>query len=366
MTVPGVGGGTGSSLAADLAAESDQLKREVDEIALLLRQVKTEAERHEARRQQTAERFEALLNEGGAGAQLREAHAQLLLQAQRTVMMDAQVEVLEGKLKILQRFGAHLAATLALVRAGGADGGRAGAGAGDPRAELASQEEMRRQIARQMHDGPAQSIANIALQAEVVQRLLLSDRAAGELELGQLRQMVQHALEATKNFIFDVRPMVLDDLGLVPTLRRVSADRARRTDHAIRFESVGADRRLGPELESALFRIVDDAVSGFIEADAEEISVRLNWTADELTISVSTYDGTPAPGPEPAPTKPGEPLPPALAAMIEEQRHRERAKSLSNLPEESYGAILTRAATVAVAVSLVDDGRTLSIVVGLG
>ena len=128
---------------------------------------------------------------------------------------------------------------------------------------MAAQEEMRREIARQMHDGPAQSIANIALQAQVVERLFTRDPAQAEVELRELVTMVQGALEATKTFIFDVRPMVLDDLGLVPTLRRTAAERSRRSGMAVGFESVGADARLGTELESAMFRIVDDAVIGY-------------------------------------------------------------------------------------------------------
>jgi len=369
MTTPAQGAGArpAGGLIADLAAEAELVQREVDEIALLLRQVRTEAERHQARRQQTTERFEALLAGAGASAQVSEALAQLLLQTQRAAIMDAQAEVLEGKQKTLQRYASHLTGTLARLRGGPAGAAARPGGVSaeqDPRSVLAGQEELRRQIARQMHDGPAQSIANIALQAEVVQRLLLSDRGAGERELAQLRQMVQHALEETKNFIFDVRPMVLDDLGLVPTLRRASADRARRSERQIRFESVGADRRLPAELESALFRIVDDAVSGFIEAGAEDVSVRLNWTDEELALHVSSYDGTPAPpsAPEP-PAKAAESLPPALAAMIQEQRHREREQSLPSLPEATYAAIRTRAESVSLRVALSDEGRSLSLVV---
>ena len=80
-----------------------------------------------------------------------------------------------------------------------------------------------------MHDGPAQSLTNIVLQAQIVERLLDRDPSQAKAEIGQLVGMVQHTLEATKAFIFDVRPMVLDDLGLVPTLRRVARDRGRRS-----------------------------------------------------------------------------------------------------------------------------------------
>src|SRR4029079_10185475 len=85
---------------------------------------------------------------------------------------------------------------------------------------LNAQEDLRREIARAMHDGPAQSLTNIVLQAQIVERLLGRDPEGALGELRLLVSMVQQTLDATKTFIFDVRPMVLDDLALVPTLRR--------------------------------------------------------------------------------------------------------------------------------------------------
>jgi two-component system sensor histidine kinase DegS len=90
---------------------------------------------------------------------------------------------------------------------------------------LGAKEDLRREIARAMHDGPAQSLTNIVLQAQIVERLVATDPASAGGEVLQLVAMVQQTLEATKSFIFDVRPMVLDDLGLVPTLRRAARER---------------------------------------------------------------------------------------------------------------------------------------------
>src|SRR5437764_228723 len=78
------------------------------------------------------------------------------------------------------------------------------------------------------------------------------DRAARKRK--GLDGMDPNALQATKTFIFDVRPMVLDDLGMVPTLRRSAAERSRRFSVPVRFESVGTDGRLSTEAESGLFR----------------------------------------------------------------------------------------------------------------
>jgi two-component system sensor histidine kinase DegS len=114
---------------------------------------------------------------------------------------------------------------------------------GVTRIVMSAQEDLRRDIARAMHDGPAQSLTNIVLQAQIVDRLVARDPASAQGEVRQLVAMVQQTLDATKSFIFDVRPMVLDDLGLVPTLRRSRRERGQRAGVAVEFESMGADRR---------------------------------------------------------------------------------------------------------------------------
>ena len=154
--------------------------------------------------------------------------------------------------------------------------------AADRTAVVRAQEEMRREIARQMHDGPAQSLANIALQSEIVQRLASRGDARTPAELEALRRMVNHALEATKEFIFEVRPMVLDDLGLVPTLRRMATDRGRRAGVEIDLDSQGQDRRLPQDLESGLFRLIDDFVAACLTLGPSHLVVRLDWSDKEL------------------------------------------------------------------------------------
>ncbi len=281
-----------TQLAQELESDQATLDRELTEIELLLRQTKSEAERHEARRVQAEERVQTLESDQQAPVEaVSEARGVLLSQTRRATLMQSQVEVLEGKQRALQRYHARLAQSLPVLRGFEGAGAEPSAGSVTPRPTgealanptpgangaasavanrrpashevLAAQEEMRREIARQMHDGPAQSIANIALQAQIVERLFERDPKGAQVELNALVTMVEEALRATKDFIFDVRPMVLDDLGLVPTLRRSAAERTRRQGVSVRFESAGSDRRLATELESAVFRIVDDAMIEF-------------------------------------------------------------------------------------------------------
>src|SRR3984893_3545314 len=117
-----------------------------------------------------------------------------------------------------------------LQRMYGDNGNRPVAADGDKQFRDASRqvfqiiEEERMRIARDMHDGPAQSMANLVLQAEILERLL--DRNPKQLvtELGEFKDGVRAVLEDTRRLIFDLRPMILDDLGLVPTLRKFVKD----------------------------------------------------------------------------------------------------------------------------------------------
>lgn len=396
-----------TELATELEHDQSRLAEELAEIELLMRQASSEAERHETRRVEAEQRLTTLDNDPRAdpGA-LGEARAQLMSQTRRQTMMQGQLEVLQGKQRALQRYHERLQQIVPVLAAttphsdgtgDAVDSASSPASESDefenssgpfpqllpgedangngpspansdqprtnqatPRDVMAAQEEMRREIARQMHDGPAQSIANIALQAQVVQLLAARDPRQTETEVKALLAMVQSALEATKNFIFDVRPMVLDDLGLVPTLRRSAAERSRRTGQPVGFESAGTDKRLGTELESALFRIIDDAVQGMLEARPEDLLVRLDWQEPALRATVrGRAPGAPAEVDAAkaavAAARRDKEMPAALASMI----HEQESVQGHGMSERVWSDIRDRADPVGIDVSLSDDGWVL-------
>lgn len=357
-------------LADELAADQATLERELAEIELLLRQATTESERHEARRAQAEERVAVLERDDPGASELTEARSALLAQTRRVTLMQGQLEVLAGKQRALQRFHDRLAAIVPALREAPAANAASASESAAPNLnaaeEMAAQEELRRDIARQMHDGPAQSIANIALQAHVVQRLFERQPKQAQAELDELVRMVEHALAATKEFIFDVRPMVLDDLGLVPTLRRSSLERGRRAGVAVRFESIGADRRLRSELESALFRVIDDAMAGYLSGSPAELAVRLSWTPDGVsaTLQASTAAATESAASRAhavvAAARRERTMPAALASMIREQERDETLRA-TGLPEEAWQDIQQRAEAAQLKVTLSSDRSTVEV-----
>jgi hypothetical protein len=341
---------------------------------------------------------------------LAELATQVVTLTRRATIMDAQVEVLDGKRKSLARFREAAAGYAASVGAG-AFGGEAGMGAAGAEAAseasssqsavaaavaaaaasaargevaatarllLGAQEDLRREIARAMHDGPAQSLTNIVLQAQIVERLVGGDAELARGEVRQLIEMVERTLEATKSFIFDVRPMVLDDLGLMPTLRRAARDRGRRAGAAVEFDSMGTDRRLSMELESGIFRILDEALAGYLAGGAERVELHLDW-GDAIRAEVAAFRAAPAPTEAPASSGKGRgrrekerELPPALAAMVEDRREegRQAAEAVRRaafvvLPPATWREIQGRAASLDIAVEVVDDGSRLRVTVPL-
>ena len=378
-----------ADLERHIEAEAARLDRELSEIELLIQQARVEAGRHEQKRVQTAQRY-GVPDPSRQPGQARDQLEQLMTLTKRASLMEAQVDILEGKQKALTRYRegirdlAQKLENLAFAPQGALLDTGDGASEMPPaltRAILGAQEKLRREISRQMHDGPAQSLTNIVLQAQIVERLVRRDPEHAQTEIAHLIDMVQQTLEATKTFIFEVRPMVLDDLGLVPTLRRTARERSRRSGVAITFESVGADRRLSPDLESGLFRIVDDATTGLVMTVPQSVAIRLEWSDEDVRVTVTgtrqDEDVAAAARPADIPVErrsvfrnreQAAEMPPALAALMEEDRADAEAASVAaartlaearGLPHGVWREITQRAGTLGVEVALSPDGRTV-------
>jgi two-component system, NarL family, sensor histidine kinase DegS len=378
---------TGDELAARLAEDVAALDRELVEIDMLVGQARTEATRHEQKRAQAVERIE-----GGGGTD-PEAYVQLVTLTRRAVLMEAQVDNLDGKRRSLLRHRDAVAAVASALGAmdldaleiapGGTGGARPSAVAlpestdtlppSLSRVVLNAQEDLRREIARSMHDGPAQSLTNITLQAQIVERLLDRDIDMARAELRLLVQMVQQTLEATKNFIFDVRPMVLDDLGLVPTLRRTARDRGRRAHVPVEFDSMGADRRLPQDVESTVFRVLDEALGAYLGLGPERVTLRLDWTEElEARLAAERTVVMPAGHEEELPDVPTDDVPDAIKQMITD-RHDARTAAVAAaeeaaivvLPAAARRDILERAGSIGATVEILAGGGELRLVVPL-
>lgn len=152
---------------------------------------------------------------------------------------------------------------------------------------IRAQEEERRKLARDMHDGPAQMLANVVLRAEICEKLLQSDIAQVGGELKSLKLAVRGSLRDIRKIIYDLRPMALDDLGLVPALRRYIDDLKVQMGITVDFSVQGLDRRLPSPIEVGGFRIVQEGLSNVIKhAGVAKVAVRLEFAEAALLVSV--------------------------------------------------------------------------------
>lgn len=153
---------------------------------------------------------------------------------------------------------------------------------------IKAQEEERRRVSREIHDGPAQAMANVVFRAEVCERLIDTDIERAKSELKDLREQVRAALQETRKIIFDLRPMTIDDLGLVPTLRRLLDNLRERTGITAEIRVMGQERRLESYLEVGVFRIIQEALNNIEKhAQAQVVLVKLDFNQRFISAIVA-------------------------------------------------------------------------------
>ena len=149
------------------------------------------------------------------------------------------------------------------------------------------QEEERRRVARDIHDGPAQSIANIVFRAEICERLIDKDSVRAKSELKALGDHIRNTLAEIRKIIFDLRPMALDDLGLMPTLRGLLDVFREQFGLLTEISLTGQERRMEPHIEIGVFRVVQEALNNVVKhAQATTVRVRIEFTPADVTVIV--------------------------------------------------------------------------------
>lgn len=144
-------------------------------------------------------------------------------------------------------------------------------------------EEERRRIARDLHDGIAQELVAISRRVESLAHAMSVSRSQAMAKIAEIRDMVDQTLAHVRRFSRDLRPAVLDDLGLLPALEWLLSELGedKTCSIAAYFEEVGPPRRLPAEVELSLFRIAQEALQ----------NVRKHSEASTVTLTVQFADG---------------------------------------------------------------------------
>jgi two-component system sensor histidine kinase DegS len=140
-----------------------------------------------------------------------------------------------------------------------------------------AQEDERRRLSRQIHDGPAQALSNFILQTEIAMRLFETDPDKAREELASLKDSASSTFGKVRDFIFDLRPMMLDDLGLAPTVRRYSEAFEEKSGLDINCVITGTERRIASTREVLVFRAIQEFLANVREhAQATQVKIMLD------------------------------------------------------------------------------------------
>jgi two-component system, NarL family, sensor histidine kinase DegS len=277
------------AIVEDLDQEIAQTQREVKEIDLLLDQSKGEVEKLTQRNATISAHLQQIQSqiEDVPAPDIRAAYDAALDAQQRLVVMRSQLEKLHSDKSHLER----QLEVLNKVRAGSLVGGPTESNGRSPTASIEvmiqAQEQERQRLSRQMHDGPAQALSNFILQTEIALRLFEVDQEQARAELNNLKATASTTFQKVRDFIFDLRPMMLDDLGLVPTIKRYADHLAEKMGMEIAVTVSGSERRLEPYLEVIIFRATQELLSNVVlHTQANSMKVQLDISERQVRVNI--------------------------------------------------------------------------------
>lgn len=152
---------------------------------------------------------------------------------------------------------------------------------------IQAQETERQRLSRLMHDVPAQALSNFILQTDIAIRMLNADPVQAQEELESLKTAAALAFEKVRNFIFELRPMMLDDLGIVPTLKRYIETLQEQSQVEIRFANYGGEKRYKSYIEALVFRTIQELLENAIDySKATIVNLQVDVGDSDVKINV--------------------------------------------------------------------------------
>lgn len=289
-------------------AEIETIQREIKEIALLIQQSRSEVERLTQRNAASTGRLQQLQDrlESLPRSDIRHAYESALEDQQRLFVMRGQLDKLHSDQNILERYQTSLETAIQfLVGVAGSGKAKRSASGASHTVEMViqAQESERQRLARQMHDGPAQALTNLILQTDIAMRLFDRDPAKAKEELESLKNSANSTFQKVRNFITDLRPMMLDDLGLAPTLNRYVQTFQEQNNIDVRMTTSGLEQRLEAYVEVMLFRAVQELLTNAVRhSGASQVKLQVDAAGGEVRLSMddngkgfdvtSSMDGT--------------------------------------------------------------------------
>ena len=278
--------------AMDYKNELDETQRALREVTLMIEQSQGELGKITQRNAAISTHLQQVQKQSGVAVdELKMAYDSALDVQQRLFVMRGQLEKLQNDKGHLEKYKAVLEN---LVSGSGNAAVSSSAPANTGKSQMAgiemivnAQEAERQRLSRQMHDGPAQALSNFILQTEIAMRLLDIDPVQAKEELGSLKASAMGTFQKVRNFIFELRPMMLDDLGLTPTLRKYADAFKEQAGMDVSVTVTGVERRLEPYLEVMVFRAVQELLGNASRhSQATLVKVQVDLGSELVRVSV--------------------------------------------------------------------------------
>jgi len=154
---------------------------------------------------------------------------------------------------------------------------------------IRAQEEERSRVAREIHDGPAQVMSNVVLKAEICEKLIDVDLEKARVELDNLKKAVRNSLMDVRRIIYDLRPMSLEDLGLIPTLQKYVEKFSSESGIDVKFYCIGTDKAIiDKNINLTIFRVVQESLNNIRKhSNAKTADVRVEFTHENIALKIS-------------------------------------------------------------------------------
>jgi two-component system sensor histidine kinase DegS len=279
-----------ADLASDLRTEHERTQQELKEISRMIEQSRVEVEKLAQRNAAIAAHLRQLQGnlESIPRADIKTAYEAAHESVQRLYTMRGQLEKLQSEQAGLERLATQLQRNLTAVEAAEAVAGDAGALPVIVRI-VEAQEAERQRLSRQIHDGPAQALSNFILQTEIAMRLFDIDTERARVELQSLKNSATSTFQKVRDFIFDLRPMMLDDLGLAPTVKRYVDAFKEKSGIQATLTVTGGDQRLESAREVVIFRGIQELL-GNVRQHAQASQVRVLLDVDTQRARATVED----------------------------------------------------------------------------
>ena len=275
-----------------IQSELDETTRALKEITLMLEQSRVEVGKLTQRNAAVTAHLQQIQGQINKipCEEIRSAYDTAMDAQQRLFVMRGQLEKLQGDQAHLERYKGMLERLKNALNAGGINGGKGDRGGTSSVEMLVNVQEAERQrLSRQMHDGPAQALSNFILQTEIAMRLFDVDAAQARNELGNLKVAAMSTFQKVRNFIFELRPMMLDDLGLAPTILRYADMFKEQAGVEVSVTITGSERRMESFVEVMVFRAMQELLSNAVHQNQANL-VKIQLDMGDTLVKLSVDD----------------------------------------------------------------------------